>query len=953
MTVPSITPWPPVTFAWVQPTETTFGPQHIRMDEEVLDFEMTHSEGNFPELNVTIKNPYRPWVGAGIKYWVWMGYIRSGQIVPFFFGRMIATPDNIQDESVTIKFTARSRTWLKLKQHQADLLKDDPYDPILVNVNSRADPDTVLQFRSALWHFDRVPTLLHGATAPDLNVSISDILIPENGWLTFFEHDHFYKAFDWKIGQQPLQTVQVRTDVRWTQSGAGFVDIPAGNMSCWTGGSLVSGWPKPGSGLSGGYTVAYATAFSGTEFATATNHHFNWENSAQSHSNGDTMSEDVSWTTYTCSGDMLRYQVYQQVGVIAAPLPAAFQQGSDTSGFSFLPGFQAAVNIPLHIQWSELLVAFWYCYFTLGLEYDVQRPRHEKLQFNLNSNLQPVFIDIHEPASVDTEIITLPGADVGLPVINVQSWYTFFIQAGTVPAGTYVQSTPEAIGGPYFAVAVVGGHVGTFEPAWTLVLGQKITDGTVTWAMVGPTIPTDFPTWRDVAGAEVFAGTVIRSQFYLDSPRDIFGNPLIAPPAGTNAFQVATNTGVTQVYSNGLNGVADTSPAWPEPRFAISQGSFTGDGGVTWLSLGSGKGANPVLDFPLGINTGSRWFFPLDRGKRTIRAAINAGRAHLRMRARVIKLNFECAIERALDMDCRTGVLIYDHRLPGGSAYAKITSYTMTMNGDKSAAIAKVTAEAAPGYASLSLPSPGAGVPITVPGTGVYALSGYMQSGYQEMTGSTYGLAPPTSPRIPSGASNGIDVGYTPPRASDATDDGVVFPITDANQIIISQRWVTGRPPGAPQYVANAVFTVTALFTDLRGNTTEFVLLLPVPNGYTPVMVQQQYSGYVAPAAPVPVATPNSATSTIVTDGQGNVTTLPGGQQVNSSAGSGAQSAITVYGYGGFGQSSTATYLYYYPVTQYYLELQNLNKPFSNEYFVSTTPLQIEEMVNLSAASGP
>jgi len=39
MPLPAIMPWPPVTFAWVQPTETTFGSQHIRMDEDVLDFE--------------------------------------------------------------------------------------------------------------------------------------------------------------------------------------------------------------------------------------------------------------------------------------------------------------------------------------------------------------------------------------------------------------------------------------------------------------------------------------------------------------------------------------------------------------------------------------------------------------------------------------------------------------------------------------------------------------------------------------------------------------------------------------------------------------------------------------------------------------------------------------------------------------------------------------------------
>jgi hypothetical protein len=945
-------PWPPVTFAWVQPTETTFGSQHIRMDEDVLDFEMTHSEGNFPELNVTIKNPYRPFVGGSTLYWVWMGYILGHSIEPFFFGRLIATPDNIQDESITLKFLAKSRVWLKLKQYQSDLLRQDPYDPILVNVNSRADPDTVLEFRSAVWHFDRLPTLAHGASAPDLNVSISDILIPENGFLTFAEWEHFYKAFNWKIGQQPLQQVLVRTNISWTQAGAGFVDIPTGSpVSGWTGGSIVSGWPKPGSGLAGGYTVAYGFAFSGTEFATATSHHWVWENMNDTHQEGDTMSEDVSWTTYSCTGERILYQIFSQSGVV--------DPWSSTT-----MGGEPGVNIPLHVQWSELLICWWIVYTTLGLEYDVRRPRQETMQFTLTSDLQPVFVDIHEPASVDTETLTLSGGDVSLPIINTLSWYTLQFTGQAVQAGTYAVSTPEAVGGPYYAVAInSGGTVGTTEPAWTLALGSVITDGGVHWAMVGATIPNDYPIWRDVAGGTVVAGTVIRAQFYLPPPVDIFGTPIIAPPAGTSGLQVAIVGGTTQMYSNGLNGVADLNPSWPEPRFSNTIGATTVDNTVTWMSLGTGAEANPVIDIPLGLNSGSRWYFPLDRGQRTIRAAINAARAKLRMRARVIKLEMEIPIERALNMDCKTGVIVFDHRLPGGYAYAKITSYTMTMNGDKSAAIAKVTAEASPGLIALPvpaapplpspippptpLPSPPPGTPppqtqpvpplpppitsvppptptpppITspppgvtpTPGIGVYALAGYMQLGYQQMTGGVVLPTPGTAlmmmrygppaistfslPPVNIGIATD-DVGYTPPSASAVVDDNVTFPISDPSTIIVQNRWVTGRPPGAPEYVPNAVFTVQTKYIDKRGNVTEITLELPVPNGFAPALVQED-----------------------ITDRYGN--------------------------------SGVRTTIFYFPVTQYFLELQNLNKPFANTYFVQTTHQEIPEMVDLSAAAHP
>src|SRR5262252_778054 len=91
--------WPPVTFAWVDAWQTTWDPSFARWDEDVLDFNMTHAEASFPELAVTIKNPYVGLVGPTRKYWAWMGYIVGANIVPFFLGRLISTPDNIQDEA--------------------------------------------------------------------------------------------------------------------------------------------------------------------------------------------------------------------------------------------------------------------------------------------------------------------------------------------------------------------------------------------------------------------------------------------------------------------------------------------------------------------------------------------------------------------------------------------------------------------------------------------------------------------------------------------------------------------------------------------------------------------------------------------------------------------------------------------------------------------------------------
>ena len=41
----------PFYFAWVEPTETTFGVEHQREDEKVLNILIEHDEGELPSLS--------------------------------------------------------------------------------------------------------------------------------------------------------------------------------------------------------------------------------------------------------------------------------------------------------------------------------------------------------------------------------------------------------------------------------------------------------------------------------------------------------------------------------------------------------------------------------------------------------------------------------------------------------------------------------------------------------------------------------------------------------------------------------------------------------------------------------------------------------------------------------------------------------------------------------------
>jgi hypothetical protein len=48
----------PFFFAWTDAGDLDFGPEHVRNDEEILSFTISHDEGNFPsfaKLQMTIR----------------------------------------------------------------------------------------------------------------------------------------------------------------------------------------------------------------------------------------------------------------------------------------------------------------------------------------------------------------------------------------------------------------------------------------------------------------------------------------------------------------------------------------------------------------------------------------------------------------------------------------------------------------------------------------------------------------------------------------------------------------------------------------------------------------------------------------------------------------------------------------------------------------------------------
>src|ERR1700747_3629527 len=200
----------PFFFAWVNETDTGFGSAFERVDEEIFALEIKHEEGQVPTLDIAIRNPRVGLLSPGRKVWAWLAYQPpSGSgVIPLFFGVLVGVPTNLFAELVTLQFIARAPDYIRRKQAAAELLKVRPYwDPVFIDEARRDDPDAILEGWSALYHVDRV----------SLAVTASDILVGEDGVVTFSGDDAFYDSVSLSLGQPPLTNIQVQGCVNWTQ----------------------------------------------------------------------------------------------------------------------------------------------------------------------------------------------------------------------------------------------------------------------------------------------------------------------------------------------------------------------------------------------------------------------------------------------------------------------------------------------------------------------------------------------------------------------------------------------------------------------------------------------------------------------------------------------------------------------------------------------------------------
>lgn len=805
----------PFYFALVDPTDKTFNPAtHNLWDFEILKFKRTLEEGQMPKLELIIKNPFRGLLAPTAKVWAHFSFhdVVGNVWYPLFFGRLVGQPKELDGNKITVELIAWPLDYVLQKQQVAESLKIDPfYYDVCIQPGNRDNPDTILETYTKLYHVDH----LTGA------VTVSDIIVAEDGNVNFTADQAFYNFVKQTVGDPPLTAIRGEFDVSWKQTWRGYVLIPSQTYSTYSGDGIVNDWPKPGTKIGGGYSIASALAVDnyGINVAQTVSFSYSWTSKEPVHNDGDTLSVNESLTYPVLFGPYLSANTYEFL-----------QEGFlDPFGVDF-EGDPSPTNIPASSQASTMYVPLWSVSggFTLLVEAD--RQRTEKVVMTLNGNFQPVLVD--PTVQQDSETITRTLSDVGVPIIDLLNFTSI---AGTVVSVDQIifPDYPQVPGGTTTQIVTSGGTAAPFgqEPIFSDIPGVITTDvNGVQYTSLGTTNPTDGnQDWQ--ANLEVAAGTIILPRqpliitwILLQHPGAVQFVPtgvqvsLGQKVRGSNgSYWVATEPGLTglvephwttswgdtiidgSVTWRGLGvsiptgndffmalNTGETGGLWLIPPFNNSAlHAQTTDNGVTWVYIGTGN-------IPAGgtvENVTAAWFFTTDNGQRALRYCIALLRARMLARARCVDTKFQVSFMDGINLTLRMSSTVNDTRIPGGVCLGKNT--LIELSGGAGKFRTDITMKSCVGF-STTIES--------VLGTGVYAQAGVFDDpNVQQMTGSVIVLPTLT------------DVAYTPPVPA-VTDDGVSFPITDPSQVIITDT-IQGNLP-AQELAINAAFVAarTAAF---------------------------------------------------------------------------------------------------------------------------------------------
>jgi hypothetical protein len=812
----------PFFFAWADPSETTFGPQHQRVDTPILKFKREWKESQCAILEIEIPNPFTGLLASGRQQWAWFSYRRlDTTVVPLFFGRLVSIPADMESETITLHFTAQPLDMLNQKRAIASTLMVRPYyDPVWVREERRLDPDEVLEGYSAAWHVDPVT----------LSVTTSDYITGEAGLVTLSTSDVLYDNFKTAIGKPPLKSVYVNSTVDWVQYAIGIIDIGNKSFNSISGAGLLGSWPKMGTDIGSGWTVAHSQAVDNQAVTQSLSYTWSFENKETTHHFDDVMNWNSSLSISGPGGN-----ITAPIFEVTTDEKSEAVEGDEAQGIASSGSY--SITKQMFFAWQVKTM--------LALRYEAKRQRTENVRFILGADLQPVFTDPGGTAAnfaQDSEELHLEGK------VGIEGPYGIF-RGEWAPNTQYHLYDLFTTGNGTFGWQVLRDHVSlaSFDQLGTAGAWQPNT-----WFDAG----TNFYDTASYLGALKYSGVSY-------------------DPTGNTTTAAAPSTGYYQVVVSGMTGssfgagpftvdaflsqfkYAPIADPHQGPRLYVNVPNFRGNwvaGGETLVAgdmvyapngnmyrvaLGHRTAASfdqfasdPVtgqLYYSLMLNPtpigdlSRRSYFPQDRGHWSIENLVCRARAHIMQRARPFEVSFDCQFEKAIGITLRNTVNVTDHRLrtSGGSATGKVVESVLSGDGDRGTLIGNIKLACAVGNG---------GSASSATGTPEYSTN--YSTGYQAYTGSTSVLG--TS-----------DVGYTAPLDG-VIDDGLLFPLTK-DAAVVGETFITfsnatsGGSIGGPH--GNYTDGVLTLASKAQDQIAQFqktisqsqsvytLSLLPVQNG--------------------------------------------------------------------------------------------------------------------------
>jgi len=372
-------------FCWVNEEDNAFVQDFGVNQEVLLEFSYSEKEGDFPRLEIRIKNPMTALLAPGRKRWAWFSF-DTGPATPkqpIFFGQVVAVPDDLDGNTLTYQLLARPRNVNTLKTAVADTLRVLPWwDKAMIDRKRWADDDLVLETRPVSWHY-------HPTTHA---VSTTGFLIGEGGVVEYLASEHVDDRCKVRLGTPPIHTVRQRMEFSWTQQGTGILDLSEYIAENWPNNLVAVGdrvitsftlnesnWPQSGASLKDGWTAATSEAVPVYDLTT------------RSRSTAEKL--QFIWPPDELTVDVNNSRQY--VDVIP---PGSYSLGQIYTDYNYKVTFDKdpgdakseITSISISTAWTDLFMPLYHTKITLIAGWEASRPYTESVEFIVTADMQPI-----------------------------------------------------------------------------------------------------------------------------------------------------------------------------------------------------------------------------------------------------------------------------------------------------------------------------------------------------------------------------------------------------------------------------------------------------------------------------------------------------------------------------------------------------------------------------------